>query len=102
MLVLVIVKLYVPGVVGVGRYEQYMEALRKSGNSCGAVLRVQASGVPAGLYDRLDADIAYAMMGLNAVKAVEIGAGLASATLRQRAQCGDVHPVLAPIAASAQ
>jgi hypothetical protein len=37
VLILAIVKLYVPGVVGVGRYEQYMEALRKSGNSCGTV-----------------------------------------------------------------
>ena len=73
-------------VADVGRYEQYMEALRKSGDSCGAVLRVQASGVPAGLYDRLDADIAYAMMGLNAVKAVEIGAGWDSV-----AQRGSTH-----------
>ncbi|KKW68287.1 chorismate synthase [Lampropedia cohaerens] len=63
--------------------EQYMDALRKRQDSCGAVIRVIASGVPAGLgeplYDKLDADIAYAMMGLNAVKGVEIGAGFASA-----------------------
>lgn len=63
--------------------EQYMDALRKSHNSCGAVVRVIATGVPVGLgeplYDKLDADIAYAMMGLNAVKGVEIGAGFASA-----------------------
>ncbi|RMX08391.1 chorismate synthase [Corticibacter populi] len=63
--------------------EQYMDGLRKSGNSCGAVIRVIARGVPAGwgepLYDKLDADIAYVMMGLNAVKGVEIGAGFASA-----------------------
>ena len=62
--------------------EDYMNALRKRGDSCGARLRVTASGVPVGLgeplYDRLDADIAHAMMGLNAVKGVEIGAGFAS------------------------
>lgn len=62
--------------------EHYLQALRKSGDSCGARLRVTASRVPAGLgeplYDKLDADIAYAMMGLNAVKGVEIGAGFAA------------------------
>ncbi len=71
-------------------YEDYMDALRKAGDSCGARIRVQASGMPIGLgqplYDKLDADIAYAMMGLNAVKGVEIGAGFASV-----AQRGTVH-----------
>lgn len=70
--------------------EAYMDALRKSGDSCGARIRVQATGIPVGLgqplYDKLDADIAYAMMGLNAVKGVEIGAGFASV-----AQRGTVH-----------
>ncbi|EPD46817.1 MULTISPECIES: chorismate synthase [Delftia] len=73
-------------VADVSRYEEYMDALRKSGDSCGAALRVQASGMPVGLgqplYDRLDADVAYAMMGLNAVKAVEIGAGFDSVVQR--------------------
>ncbi len=59
--------------------ERYMDALRKAGDSCGARVRVVADGVPVGLgeplYDKLDADIAYAMMGINAVKGVEIGAG---------------------------
>ena len=58
-----------------------MNALRKSGDSCGARLRVVARRVPTGLgqplFDKLDADIAYAMMGINAVKGVEIGAGFA-------------------------
>lgn len=62
--------------------EQFMDRLRKSGDSCGARIRVMASGVPVGwgepVYDRLDADLAYAMMGINAVKAVEIGAGFAA------------------------
>src|SRR3990167_8612557 len=63
-----------------------MDALRKAGDSCGARIRVQATGVPVGLgeplYDKLDADIAHAMMGLNAVKGVEIGAGFASVAHR--------------------
>ena len=62
--------------------EAYMDALRKSGDSCGAKITVVAEGVPVGwgepVYDRLDADIAYAMMGINAVKGVEIGAGFAA------------------------
>ncbi len=68
----------------VPRLEAYMDALRKAGDSCGARVYVEALNVPAGwgepLYDRLDADIAHAMMGLNAVKGVEIGAGFASVT----------------------
>ena len=63
-----------------------MDALRKAGDSCGARIRVTASGVPVGLgeplFDKLDADIAFAMMGINAVKGVEIGAGFASVTQR--------------------
>ena len=66
----------------VPKLEAYMDALRKSGDSCGAKITVVAEGVPVGwgepVYDRLDADIAYAMMGINAVKGVEIGAGFAS------------------------
>lgn len=61
--------------------EAYMDALRRDGDSCGARIHVQADHVPVGLgepiYDKLDADIAYAMMGINAVKGVEIGAGFA-------------------------
>ena len=63
----------------VPRLEAYMDALRREGDSCGARVEVVADGVPVGwgepLYDRLDADIAHAMMGINAVKGVEIGAG---------------------------
>ena len=69
-------------VADVSALEAYMNELRKSGDSCGARLRVVAKNMPVGLgqplYDKLDADIAYAMMGLNAVKGVEIGAGFAS------------------------
>ncbi len=73
-------------VADVSKLEAYMDALRKAGDSCGARIRVTASGVPVGLgeplYDKLDADIAFVMMGLNAVKGVEIGAGFASVTQR--------------------
>jgi chorismate synthase len=69
-------------IADVSALEDYMNALRKSGDSCGARLRVTASGMPVGLgqplFDKLDADIAYAMMGINAVKGIEIGAGFAS------------------------
>ncbi|WP_119155750.1 chorismate synthase [Caldimonas tepidiphila] len=62
--------------------EAYMDALRKAGDSVGARLYVEAKGVPVGwgapLFDKLDADIAFAMMGINAVKGVEIGAGFDS------------------------
>jgi chorismate synthase len=73
-------------VADVSAIEDYMGALRKSGDSCGARLRVTAQHVPVGLgepiYDRLDADIAHALMGLNAVKGVEIGDGFASVAHR--------------------
>jgi chorismate synthase len=81
---------FAPNASEVPALEAFMDALRKSGDSCGARIRVVARGVPAGLgeplYDKLDADIAYAMMGINAVKAVEIGDGLAVV-----AQRGSVH-----------
>ena len=62
--------------------EQFVDDLRASGDSCGARVNVVASGVPVGwgepVYGRLDSDIASAMMGINAVKGVEIGAGFAA------------------------
>ena len=73
-------------IADVSHLEAHMDALRKAGDSCGARIRVMASNVPVGLgeplFDKLDADIAYAMMGINAVKGVEIGAGFASVTQR--------------------
>jgi len=70
-----------PDPARVAELEEYMDALRKSGDSVGARVNVVASGVPPGLgepiFDRLDADIAHAMMSINAVKGVEIGAGFA-------------------------
>ena len=73
---------FAPDATIVPQLEDYMDALRKSGDSVGAQISVVATGVPPGwgepVYDRLDAEIAYAMMGINAVKGVEIGAGFAS------------------------
>ncbi|MBS0448406.1 MAG: chorismate synthase [Proteobacteria bacterium] len=72
------------------RLEAYMDDLRKAGDSCGARIRVMARGVPVGwgepLFDKLDADIAHAMMGINAVKGVEIGSGF-----RAVAERGTTH-----------
>jgi chorismate synthase len=66
-------------------WEGYLDDVRKRGSSAGAVVEVVASGVPAGLgdptADKLDAELAKAMMGINAVKGVEIGAGFAAASL---------------------
>jgi chorismate synthase len=73
-------------VADVSALEAYMDSLRKAGDSCGARIRVTAIGMPVGLgqplFDKLDAEIAYAMMGINAVKGVEIGAGFASVAHR--------------------
>ena len=67
-------------------YETYLDGIRKDGSSVGAVIEVVAEGVPPGLgapiYGKLDADLAAAMMSINAVKGVEIGDGFASAALR--------------------
>ncbi len=73
---------FCPDAAKVAEMEAYMDALRKEGNSIGARINVVASGVPPGwgepIFDRLDADIAHALMSINAVKGVEIGAGFAS------------------------
>ncbi|MFN4264248.1 MAG: chorismate synthase [Aquabacterium sp.] len=77
---------FAPNVSQIEAMEAYMDDLRKAGDSCGARLKVEASGLPVGwgqpLFDKLDADIAYAMMGINAVKGVEIGAGFGCVTQR--------------------
>jgi len=76
---------WVPDAKAAQEWAVYLDDLRKSGNSVGAVVEVVASGVPAGLgapvYAKLDTDIAAAMMSINAVKAVEIGAGMGAAML---------------------
>jgi chorismate synthase len=69
----------------VKKWEEFLDETRKAGSSAGAIIEVQAAGVPAGwgdpIYDKLDADLAKAMMGINAVKGVEIGAGMGAAVL---------------------
>ena len=73
---------FAPNAEIVPELEAYMDTLRKDGDSVGAAICVVAKGVPPGwgepVFDRLDAEIAYAMMGINAVKGVEVGAGFAS------------------------
>ena len=75
---------FAPSARVVPELEQFMDSLRKSGDSIGARINVVARGVPPGwgepVFDRLDAEIAYAMMGINAVKGVEVGAGFACVT----------------------
>jgi chorismate synthase len=70
---------FCPDAARVAELERYLDALREEGNSIGARINVVAARVPVGwgepIFDRLDADIAHAMMGINAVKGVEIGAG---------------------------
>jgi len=77
---------FAPNNAMVPKLEAYLDAIRKEKDSIGAKITVVADHVPVGLgeplYDRLDADIAYAMMGLNAAKGVEIGAGFASVAQR--------------------
>ncbi|MBC7738867.1 MAG: chorismate synthase, partial [Candidatus Saccharibacteria bacterium] len=74
-----------PDPVAAAEWADYLDGLRKSGNWVGAVIEVVAEGVPAGLgaplYGKLDSDLAAAMMSINAVKGVEIGDGMASASL---------------------
>ncbi|HUP08907.1 MAG TPA: chorismate synthase [Caldimonas sp.] len=78
------------------RLEARMDELRKAGDSCGARIEVVARGVPVGLgeplYDKLDAEIAYAMMGINAVKGVEIGAGFRAVTQRGSTHGDELTP----------
>ncbi len=75
---------FAPDPEAVAALEQFMDQLREAGDSCGARVNVVAHGVPVGwgepVYGRLDADIAAAMMSINAVKGVEIGAGFAAVT----------------------
>ncbi len=73
-----------------------MDDLRKAGDSCGARIEVRARHVPIGLgeplFDKLDADIAHAMMGINAVKGVEIGSGFKSVAQRGSEHGDEMYP----------
>ncbi|MEZ5626791.1 MAG: chorismate synthase [Rhodocyclaceae bacterium] len=87
---------FAPNVAMLPELDAYMDELRKSGDSIGARINVVASGVPVGwgepVYDRLDADIAYAMMSINAVKGVEIGAGFHSVVQRGTEHSDEMTP----------
>ncbi|MBI2510229.1 MAG: chorismate synthase [Betaproteobacteria bacterium] len=80
----------------VPQLEAFMDQLRKSGDSCGALITTVASGVPAGwgepVYDKLDADLAYNMMSINAVKGVEIGAGFRAVEQKGTEHSDEVAP----------
>src|SRR5690606_29491035 len=87
---------FAPNAGLVPQLESFMDELRKSGDSIGARINVVATGLPVGwgepVYDRLDADIAYAMMNINAVKGVEIGAGFASVAQRGTEHSDEITP----------
>ena len=87
---------FCPDPVKAKEMEEYMAALSKSGDSIGAQVTVRAHGVPAGLgepiFDRLDGDIAKAMMGINAVKGVEIGAGFRAVTQKGSEHRDEITP----------
>jgi len=85
-----------PNAAIVPELEEYMDALRKSGDSVGAKISVVAENVPPGwgepLYDKLDADLAHALMGLNAVKGVEIGDGMLAARQKGTEHRDEITP----------
>ena len=88
--------LFVANAQIVPKLEAFMDELRKDGDSCGARISVQAANIPVGLgeplFDKLDADIAFAMMGINAVKGVEIGAGFAAIAQRGSSHGDELTP----------
>jgi chorismate synthase len=86
---------FCPDPVMAQTWEAYLSAVRKAGSSAGAVIEVIADGVPPGLgapiYGKLDADLAAALMSINAVKGVEIGAGFAAAALTGEANADEMR-----------
>jgi chorismate synthase len=88
--------LFCPDPDALPRWEAFLDETRKRGSSAGAVVCVEATGVPPGLgapvYDKLDADLAKALMSINAVKAVEVGAGFAAAALAGEDNADEMLP----------
>jgi len=86
---------WTPDAKAAARWAVYLAELRKSGNSVGAVVEITAAGVPAGLgapvYAKLDTDLATAMMSINAVKGVEIGAGMGAASLTGEENADEIY-----------
>ncbi len=89
---------FCPDPVAAGQWAEYLDGIRKAGSSVGAVIEVVAEGVPVGLgapvYGKLDADLAAAMMSINAVKGVEIGDGFAAAALRGEENADEMRPAM--------
>ncbi len=87
---------FCPDPVAAVAWEDYLGAVRKAGSSCGAVVEVTATGAAAGwgapIYGKLDADLAAAMVGINAVKGVEIGDGFAAASLSGEDNADEMRP----------
>jgi chorismate synthase len=87
---------FCPDAGAAARWAEALDAARKAGDSLGAVVEVVATGVPAGwgapLYAKLDSQIAHALMGINAVKGVEIGDGFAAARLRGTENADAMRP----------
>ena len=77
-------------------WQDYLDGVRRAGSSTGAIVEVQAQGVPAGwgapIYGKLDAELAGALMSINAVKGVEIGDGFAAAALSGEANADEMRP----------
>jgi chorismate synthase len=87
---------FCPDAEAAEKFARFLDEVRKKGSSCGAVLEIVAEGVPAGLgaplYGKLDAELAGALMSINAVKAVEIGAGFAAAALAGEENADEMLP----------
>ncbi len=87
---------FCPDATAAAEWAAYLDGIRKAGSSVGAVIEVVAEGVPVGLgapiYGKLDADLAAAMMSINAVKGVEIGDGFAAASLRGEDNADEMRP----------
>ena len=87
---------FCPDAQAAARWEEYLDGIRKSGSSIGAVVEVMAEGVPPGLgapvYGKLDAELAAALMSVNAVKGVEIGDGFAAAQLTGEENADEMRP----------
>ncbi len=86
---------FCPDPIAAKHWETYLDGVRKSGSSCGAIIEITAEGVPAGwgapIYAKLDSELATAMMSINAVKGVEIGDGMAVAALSGEANADEMR-----------
>jgi chorismate synthase len=86
---------FCPDAATAAKWDQYLDGIRKAGSSTGAIVEVEAEGVPAGwgapIYGKIDAELAAALMSINAAKGVEIGAGFAAAALTGEENADDMR-----------